>query len=390
VEAFVVRVHSLTSRVLRHTRWLPVLAAIALISPLQTATASSAITVTQVRLAAPANVSRGAPAQLGARLTLHGAPLIRRQVQFVSRPVGAKAWHPLGSVQTGFGGWAWMPVAAVDTPTQFGAYDAGVGSLAASRVATATVHVIDMVASVPARVSYNHPARLAGRLTEDGHGLGAMRVHFMFRQSGGQAWHAPRWARADQAGWAKVSALFHKSFQVAVRFEGGGGMAPSPLATAWVRVVRPTPKPNPKFVFPFLHPSVATSQGEWTQDDGVDIRADGNACGSGAVLVAVGDGVVVQEGISGFGPTAPVLKMTTGVFSGRYVYYGHTSHNFVHVGDHVQAGQRVTEIGCGTVGYSSGPHLEIGVGVRGGPTCCPAYHATSGEMYRQLVASDAS
>jgi murein DD-endopeptidase MepM/ murein hydrolase activator NlpD len=105
------------------------------------------------------------------------------------------------------------------------------------------------------------------------------------------------------------------------------------------------------------------------------------------VLVAVGNGVVIQEGISGFGPTAPVLRMTSGPLAGRNVYYGHTGRVYVPVGATVHAGQPIAEIGCGQVGYSAGPHLEIGVGVPGGPPCCPAMHETASEMYRLLVAA---
>jgi hypothetical protein len=248
--------------------------------------------------------------------------------------------------------------------------------------------VVDVVAAAPTRIRAGHPARLGGRLLLDGQGVGRQRLHFLFRPAAARSWHDARWARGDRRGWARVSDRFHHSFEVGVRFEGADGLAPSPLAVQRVRVVRPDPPaPEPDFVFPFKDPSVADSQSVWTQDQGVDLGAQGR-CGRAAVLVAVGDGVVIQEGIDGFGPTAPVLRMTSGVFAGRNVYYGHTGHNFVHVGDHVQAGERVSTIGCGIVGYSQSPHLEIGVGVRGGPPCCPAMHQTSAEMYRQLVASD--
>jgi murein DD-endopeptidase MepM/ murein hydrolase activator NlpD len=90
-------------------------------------------------------------------------------------------------------------------------------------------------------------------------------------------------------------------------------------------------------------------------DQGVDYAAPG-----GTPEYAMGDGVIIGEGISGFGPNAPILKITSGPLKGLDVYYGHAGPNLVHVGDHVKAGQQITEVGYGIVGISTGPHLEIG------------------------------
>jgi peptidoglycan hydrolase-like protein with peptidoglycan-binding domain len=190
-----------------------------------------------------------------------------------------------------------------------------------------------------------------------------------------------------------------QQFQITKRLKPPSGTVGRKTAAALLRAVRAAAKdggvkvssptvtsaPAGSLVFPLTPISRVLPSRDWTLDQGIDIGAVNNACGPQVTEVAMASGTIVQEGISGFGPYAPIIKVDSGPYAGRYIYYGHAAPALVPVGTHVTAGQPIAEIGCGIVGISDAPHLEIGISDVGGPPCCPGYQETSPAWYQVVL-----
>ena len=164
------------------------------------------------------------------------------------------------------------------------------------------------------------------------------------------------------------------------------GGIPTSTPAAGTLSASPYPMGTGGWVFPLYPLARVAASSAWTLDQGVDLGGSSGQCGARLLELAVADGTVVHEGLDGFGAQSPVLVIDSGPDAGRFVYYGHAAPALVPVGAHLSAGQPVAQVGCGSVGISVAPHLEIGMlpARARGPEDMPAVGQTAAATLARL------
>jgi murein DD-endopeptidase MepM/ murein hydrolase activator NlpD len=140
--------------------------------------------------------------------------------------------------------------------------------------------------------------------------------------------------------------------------------------------------PNAGLAFP-LAAGNAAPPATWSLGQGVSIAAP-----AGTPELAVCSGTIVLHGIGGLGPSAPVLRCDQPLAGHSYVYYGYVGpKRLAAIGANVARGEPLARVGDGTIGTSTGPHLEIGFADSSG---APLGSAAARQMLTLLRAAHAT